>query len=128
MTALVVGVLLSITAPSAREPVVIDGDARARQPQAAIDAKGRVFVAYGVANEVRGAVSNDGGGSFAAPVAVGSLPTMALGMRRGPRIAATDSAVVVTAIGGEQGGGKDGDLMAWRSTDGGQSWSGPTRV
>jgi BNR repeat protein len=35
---------------------------------------------------------------------------------------------VISAIVGEQGKGKDGDLLAWRSTDGGKSWSAPVRV
>jgi hypothetical protein len=34
----------------------------------------------------------------------------------------------VTAIGGEVGMGRDGDLQAWRSIDGGKSWLGPVRV
>lgn len=109
-------------------PVVVDDDPGARQPQVAVDARGRVFVAYGVGREVRCAASLDGGRSFGPPVTVGTLPTLALGMRRGPRVAATDDAVVVTAIGGEQGMGRDGDLLAWRSADAGASWSGPTRV
>jgi hypothetical protein len=40
----------------------------------------------------------------------------------------TETAVVVTAIGGPQGKGRDGDLQAWRSADGGQTWTGPVRV
>jgi hypothetical protein len=53
---------------------------------------------------------------------------MSLGMRRGPRIAKTKAAIVVTAIGGQIGKGRDGDVFAWRSTDNGQSWQGPARV
>jgi hypothetical protein len=44
-------------------------------------------------------------------------------MRRGPRVAATENAVVITAIYGARGKGADGDLLAWRSTDNGKSWS-----
>ncbi len=36
--------------------------------------------------------------------------------------------LVVTAIGGLQGRGRDGDLQAWRSTDGGETWKGPVQV
>jgi hypothetical protein len=43
-------------------------------------------------------------------------------------VAATTEAVVVTAIGGEKGMGQDGDVLAWRSEDGGRSWSGPERI
>ncbi len=56
------------------------------------------------------------------------MPTMALGMRRGPRVAITDKALIVAAVGGKLGGGKDGDVMAWRSEDNGHTWSGPKRV
>jgi hypothetical protein len=45
------------------------------------------------------------------------------GMRRGPRIAATEKAVVVTAI-----SAATGDLSAWRSADEGATWQGPVRV
>jgi hypothetical protein len=53
---------------------------------------------------------------------------LALGMRRGPRIAATDGSVVVTAIGGREGRGRDGDVLAWRSADAGATWTGPAQV
>jgi len=53
---------------------------------------------------------------------------MSLGMRRGPRIVKTKSAIVVTAIGGRIGKGRDGDIVAWRSTDDGKSWQGPMQV
>lgn len=49
-------------------------------------------------------------------------------MRRGPRIAVTEDAVVVTAIGGKQGRGRDGDLQAWSSADHGETWTGPMIV
>ncbi len=49
-------------------------------------------------------------------------------MRRGPRIVATDDAVVITAIGGKLGKGQDENLFAWHSTDRGASWSGPVQV
>jgi len=59
---------------------------------------------------------------------VADVPNLSLGMRRGPRIAATGKTVVVSAIGGKLGKGKDGDLFAWRSIDGGQNWYGPVMV
>ncbi len=126
----VVGAMLALMAGAEpqREPVPVGSpagsDREAKQPQAAVDAQGRVFVAYGTGNTIRVAVSNDGGRSFDAPVTVGQLPSLALGMRRGPRIAATEDAVVVTAI--EKG--EDANLFAWRSTDAGRTWTGPTRL
>lgn len=98
-----------------------------RQPQLAADGA-RVALAYGVGNTMYVAVSADGGGTFAAPVAVPSQGTLALGMHRGPRIAFTPDGLVVTAIVGKEGKGKDGDLFAWRSADGGRTWQAPVRI
>ena len=47
---------------------------------------------------------------------------MSLGMRRGPRVVASGEAVCITAIGGKQGKGRDGDLLAMHSADGGKTW------
>ncbi|RUL83573.1 exo-alpha-sialidase [Tautonia sociabilis] len=121
----------AVATPPGPGPVPViapDGpDRGARQPQAAVDAEGRIFVAFGRGNTVRCAVSTDGGKTFEVAT-VGSVDSLALGMRRGPRVAATGRAVVVTAIGGKEGGGRDGDLLAWRSADGGRTWSGPARA
>ncbi|HEX8203470.1 MAG TPA: sialidase family protein, partial [Isosphaeraceae bacterium] len=96
--------------------------------QAAVAEDGRIVIVYGVGGAIRGTASADGGRSFAPATTVGTVPALALGMRRGPRVAATGGAVVVTAIGGQQGKGRDGDVLAWRSTDAGRSWAGPVRV
>ncbi len=112
----------------ASEPIVLDSTPAARQPQLAVGTGKRVAVAFGQGNTIRCSVSTDGGQTFGDPVVVGSLPTMALGMRRGPRIAITDDALIVAAVGGQLGGGKDGDVMAWRSQDNGRTWSGPKRI
>jgi hypothetical protein len=100
----------------------------AKQPQVAVSADGAVYVAYGVGNAVKVARSPDGGRVFEAPATVGEVGALALGMRRGPRIAATGKSVVVTAVGGAIGKGKDGDVLSWRSSDAGATWSGPLRV
>lgn len=60
-------------------------------------------------------VSNDGGGTFAAPIKIAHVPQLMAGNRRGPRIAAHGQRVTVTAIGDE--------LLAFTSPDAGQSWS-----
>ncbi len=100
----------------------------AREPQAAVSAADRVFVTYGVKNALYCSVSRDGGQTYAAPVKVGEAGVLSLGMRRGPRIAVAGKAVVVTAVYGEQGMGRDGDLLAWRSQDEGRTWQGPSKV
>lgn len=102
-------------------------DGEGRQPQVAVDAFGRIFIAFGRGNTVRIAVSTDGGKTFGTST-VGAVGSLALGMRRGPRVAATDGSVVVSAVGGQLGMGRDGDLFAWRSTDCGKTWTGPTRL
>ncbi len=100
----------------------------AREPQAAVSAAGEAFVTYGVKNALYCSVSSDGGRTYGAPVKVAEAGALALGMRRGPRIAVAGRTVVITAVYGDQGRGRDGDLLAWRSRDGGKSWQGPSRV
>ncbi len=132
---LVLGVLSApmglLPGASASEPVRVtatDGpDRDAKQPQVAVDARGRVYIAFGRGNTVRLASSTDGGRTFDVNT-VGAVGSLALGMRRGPRVAATDRSIVVTAIGGREGKGRDGDVLAWRSADGGKTWAGPSRV
>lgn len=94
-----------------------EGDSRPRQPQITINDDGRIFVAFGRANEIFVSHSDDGQ-SFSSEVKVAELPKLALGMRRGPRIAAVEKSLVVSAISHDTG-----DLMAWHSTDAGDSWS-----
>ena len=53
---------------------------------------------------------------------------MSLGMHRGPRIAIAGSSIVISAVAGKEGKGKDGDLIAWRSTDGGKTWSAGVKI
>ena len=132
---LLLGVLMAgvgqLSPSNAAEPVRItasDGaDRDAKQPQAAVDSHGRIYIAFGRGSAVRVAASSDGGKTFELNT-VGEVGSLALGMRRGPRVAATGDSVVVTAIGGEEGKGRDGDVLAWRSGDGGKTWAGPTRV
>jgi len=71
-------------------------------------------------------VSSDGGESFGPPAALEAGGQLMLGRHRGPRVAATNDAVTITAIAGKRGGGRDGDLLAWRSTDHGKTWGAPT--
>ena len=89
----------------------------ATQPQVAVAPSGTIHVTFGQGTAIYHVSSSDRGRSFSPPVQVGELPKLALGMRRGPRIAATDAALVITAI--SHG---DGDLRRWFSKDAGQSW------
>jgi hypothetical protein len=99
-----------------------------QQPQLAVDAKGIIHAVFGIHDTVHYCRSNDGGKSFSKSVELPRVNAMSLGMRRGPRIAVVGDALCVTAIGGKQGKGRDGDVLALRSNDGGQTWSGPVQV
>ena len=85
-----------------------------RQPQFAA-ANGTVALVFGSGESIWLSRSTDNGATFTAPAKVADLPKMLLGRHRGPRIAIAGKTMVVTAI--------SGDLYAWRSTDGGLSWS-----
>ena len=123
-------VLISINAIGA-EPFLVSkgaGDQAPKQPQAVVAADGTVHLVYGVGDAVFYSQSTDGTETFSPPQEAFRVANLSLGMRRGPRIAVAGKAVVVTAIGGVQGKGRDGDLQAWRSTDGGTTWQGPVKV
>ena len=91
------------------------------QPQIAVAPSGRIHVVFGKDNAVFHTTSPDGR-AFSAPVKIGELDKLALRMRRGPRITATDKLVLVTAI-----SHADGNVHAWTSADTGKTWkeSGP---
>lgn len=113
----------------AAEVVVASGspEERPRQPQVAIAAEGTVHLVYGVADAVYHTQSNDGGQTFSPPSLAFRCPNMSLGMRRGPRLAVVKGDVVVTAIGGALGKGKDGDIRTWRRSAAGD-WSEAAHV
>lgn len=99
------------------------GHQQPKQPQVFVSAEGTVDVVYALGNEVHLLTSRDKGAAFAAAKGVIHCPNISVGMRRGPRVVRIGSTVVVTAIGGMQGKGKDGDLLAWHSSDDGTTWS-----
>lgn len=116
---------LALTAWGA-EPIVIASGrmpAQPKQPQLAVDEKGTIHATYGAAGAVYYTRCEVGGTAFSSPVKLGEVAKLALGMRRGPRIVAGAGAIVIAAIGHE-----DGSLRAWRSTDGGQKWEGPVTI
>ncbi|MEO7652457.1 MAG: sialidase family protein [Bryobacteraceae bacterium] len=93
-----------------------------RQPQLAASSQ-MVAMTFGSGNAVFFSASRDGGRTFSKPVKVAESTKLYLGRHRGPRVAITPSAIVISAIVGESG-----DLKSWRSTDGGKSWAGPVTV
>ena len=108
-----------IEGPSAESPY--------RQPQVAV-AGDRVDVTFGSGNALYFSQSTDAGRTYSAPVRVADSGVLSLGMHRGPRIVLTPDAIVISAVYGDQGKGADGDLLAFRSTDAGRTWSKGVRV
>lgn len=98
------------------------------QPQLAVDTSETIHVTYGIGNRVLYIRSNDGGKKFSEPVDLPFAKVMSLGMRRGPRITASQGKICITSIGGKIGKGRDGDILARCSRDGGESWSNTVRV
>lgn len=116
--------LLSLRAFAMPVEIVPPSFGGALQPQVAVGAMGEIHVVFGQkGGAIYHTVSTGETRTFRAPVQVGALPKLALGMHRGPRIAVAGGRVVVTAISHE-----DGDLLAWTSADGGMSWTGPAKV
>ena len=94
-----------------------------RQPQLAVE-RHTVYVACGTPTSMIVARSENNGEFVRA---AGDDPDRGSACRSATIAARASSRwatrVVVTAIVGEVGGGKDGDLLAWRSTDRGATWS-----
>jgi len=90
-----------------------------------------VVMTFGAGNAVYFSRSQDSGRSFSMPVKVGDAPILPLTRHRGPRIVISGNAIVISAVMGRtpsqeqhaHGLPSDGDLMVWRSVDGGKSWS-----
>ncbi len=113
----------------ADQPQIIfegDSDQAPKQPQAIVSKSGVTHLTFGVGNRVY--YCNNSGGKFDTPTVAFEVPNLSLGMRRGPRIADTGKSIVITAIGGPVGKGKDGDLLAYGTDDNGKNWSGPLKV
>lgn len=105
-------------------------DAPAREPQLAVNGS-IAALTFGAGQSIYFSRSTDSGKTFSIPVKVGGGAIIPLTRHRGPRIAFAGSAIVITAVAGKtaaegthsHGLPADGDLIAWRSTDGGQTWS-----
>src|SRR5271165_5312282 len=89
-----------------------------RQPQLAAG-NGIVALVFGSGESIWMTRSTDDGRTFGAPSKVAGLPKLSLGRHRGPRVVIAGAAIIVSAIPAQ------GDLFAWRSTDGGRTWSKP---
>jgi hypothetical protein len=105
-------------------------DAPAREPQMAVRGS-TVALTFGASNAIYFGISHDSGKTFSDPVKIAGAPVVPLTRHRGPRIAFAGATIVVTAVAGRTMAGgphahglpSDGDLLAWRSTDEGKTWS-----
>lgn len=105
----------------ATEPVVVVSEAvvkGAKQPRVAVDKAGTIFVAFGAGQEIFICKSVDANTTYSKPIRIAQVTGLAIGMRRGPRIVIGAGWIVVTAISHQSG-----ELLSWRSTDAGASWS-----
>lgn len=108
----------------------VGSDAPAREPQMAV--KGAtVALTFGAGNSLYFAISRDSGATFSQPSKIAEAGVIPLSRHRGPRIVFVGDAIVITAVAGKTPAGgphahglpSDGDLISWRSTDGGKTWS-----
>jgi hypothetical protein len=86
------------------------------QPQLAVTPDGKVHLVFGLGTTVYHTSSSDGR-RFSPPVKIAELDKLALRMRRGPRVVATNDIICVTAV-----SHATGTLHGWTSTDGGTTW------
>jgi hypothetical protein len=92
-----------------------------KQPQLAASGS-TVAMVFASGESIYLAKSGDSGRSFAAPAKIATLPKMLAGRHRGPRIVISGNTMLVTAI------PSGSDLLYWRSTDGGRTWSKPAPI
>ncbi len=106
-------VLHSIAQPLFSAPVLLSPEGT--QPQLAVSKSGHAHVVFGTRKDaaIFHTASADGGKTFTDPHKIGTLPDLALGMERGPRIAVAGDSVLVTAI-----SHKDGMIHLWRRGNG----------
>jgi hypothetical protein len=120
--------LFAITLASSLGPMAPDSPAR--EPQMAVHGS-TVVLAFGAGKGIYFSASSDAGRTFSAPARVAVAEIVPLTRHRGPRIAFAGDTIVITAVAGKTAAGgahahglpSDGDLIAWRSGDGGRSWS-----
>src|SRR5437588_5655641 len=91
-----------------------------RQPQVAVTPTGMIITVFAKDNSIYSVQSTDEGRSFSPPLKIADVPDLMVGMRRGPRIAATDKRIAVTAPGKE--------LFSFISEDMGKTWSPASKV
>lgn len=110
-------------------------DMPAREPQLAANGS-TVGLTFGAGNAIYFSASLDAGGTFSTPVKVSEANVVPLTRHRGPRIAFSGRTIVISAVVGKtlslgphaHGLPSDGNLLVWRSLDGGKKWTSGTVV
>ena len=100
------------------EPVLVIGPKQlqgVKEPQAAVDDEGHIHIVFGAGSAIYCCNSEDKGQSFSDPIKIADTSGLALGGRRGPKVAISNDNVIVSAV-------TNGNLMSWVSTSGGQSF------
>lgn len=120
--------LLSLTLQTPPAPRDLDVPADAHEPELAVGDDGVVALVCATKSVVHVLVSKDRGASFVSSSQVGVGGVLSVGQRRGPKVALAGERVCVTVIGGAQGGGKDGDVLAFTRTIDGGAWPKSVRV
>jgi hypothetical protein len=111
------------------------GSEPARQPQLAATGS-TVVLTFGAGNSIYVSLSRDAGRSFSAPSKITQSVILPLTRHRGPRVVISSGVILVSAVAGKtpsveqhaHGLPSDGDLIVWRSTDWGKSWSSGTVI
>src|SRR2546421_9828133 len=73
--------------------LVPNGFGEGRQPQVTVTPAGMIVVVFARDNSIYSVQSTDEGRSFSAPQKIADLDRLMVGMRRGPRVAATDKRI-----------------------------------
>jgi hypothetical protein len=123
-----VGACLGVIGTQDGDVTVDTSQLNPKQPQLALAADHSLHLAFGSDKEIYYCSAREGEAKFSAPKKVAGPGEFALGMRRGPRIAVAGDTIVITAIGGEKGGGRDGDVLAWVRRGAGGDFMEPVRV
>lgn len=92
-------------------------DIAGQQPNAAIDTRGTVRIAYGEGEKIFCITSIDNGVSFSAPVLVGQIRGMHLGHTRGPQIASSKAFSLITAM------DKEGNIHSFKLNHLTKAWA-----
>ncbi|MBZ5584032.1 MAG: glycoside hydrolase [Acidobacteriia bacterium] len=92
-----------------------------RQPQLAAG-KAITALVFGSGESIWFSRSSDQGATWSPPSKIADLPKLLLGRHRGPRVVVSGETLLVSAA------PAGGDLLCWRSTDAGRTWSKPAAI